>query len=142
MDRINTLFGKYKNNLCTPEEVEELLEYFRIGDKEDLLKSLIDAQLNQEAETNEELGQATREVYAQVKRQILLQKRRTKRLRLRWMAAAASILLFLSIGGYFLIHKQPQQQTAQNGVHDVAPGTNRATLTLAGGQKMRLNEST
>jgi transmembrane sensor len=57
------------------------------------------------------------------------------------IAAAASILLFLSIG-YFLLHKkQPAQQIAQNQIHDIAPGRNQATLTLGNGKKIILTKS-
>ncbi|WP_158995635.1 FecR family protein [Mucilaginibacter sp. L196] len=54
------------------------------------------------------------------------------------IAAAASILLFLSVGGYFIWHKQPQQQTAQNQINDIAPGSNKAVLTLANGKQIIL----
>ncbi|MDB5158788.1 MAG: anti-FecI sigma factor, FecR [Mucilaginibacter sp.] len=60
----------------------------------------------------------------------------------RWrnLAAAASILFFLSAGSYFLFHKAPpQQQTAQNQKQDIAPGQKQVTLTLANGQKLNVN---
>jgi transmembrane sensor len=57
------------------------------------------------------------------------------------IAAAASILLFLSIGGYFLFHKQQTQQTAQNQSQDIAPGGNKAYLTLANGKKISLTDA-
>jgi transmembrane sensor len=60
------------------------------------------------------------------------------------IAAAASILLFLSIGGYFLLHKPVTNQevgikpgTFKN---DVLPG-NKAILTLANGQKIVVNDA-
>ncbi|MDB4925504.1 FecR family protein [Mucilaginibacter sp.] len=53
-------------------------------------------------------------------------------------AVAASILLFLSIGGYYIFHKQPTQQTAQIQKQDIAPGGNKAILTLANGQRLIL----
>jgi transmembrane sensor len=56
------------------------------------------------------------------------------------IAAAASILIGLYIGGYFILHKQSHQQTAQNQIHDIAPGSNKATLTLANGQKIILTK--
>lgn len=59
----------------------------------------------------------------------------------RWprIAAAASIILLLGIGGYFVLHqKQPPVQLAQNQPQDIAPGQNRATLTLANGRKIIL----
>jgi transmembrane sensor len=57
------------------------------------------------------------------------------------IAAAASILVILSAGGYFLIRKPLPQQIAQNKPHEILPGTNQATLTLANGQKIALTKS-
>jgi hypothetical protein len=61
---------------------------------------------------------------------------------IRWLwpfaAAAASILLFLSLGSHFLFHPKLKvtQQIAQ--VHDIAPGGNKAILTLANGKQIVL----
>jgi len=57
------------------------------------------------------------------------------------IAAAASILIILSAWGYFLIRKPLLQQIAQNKPHEILPGTNQATLTLANGQKIALTKS-
>lgn len=58
------------------------------------------------------------------------------------IAAAASILIFLSVGGYFLLHKQSPLQTAQNQIHnDVAPGSNKAILTLSNGKQISLTDA-
>src|SRR5437879_13285945 len=46
------------------------------------------------------------------------------------IAAAACFLIGISIGGYFFLHKAPNQQTAQVVKNDIAPGHNQATLTL------------
>jgi transmembrane sensor len=56
------------------------------------------------------------------------------------IAAAASILFILSIGGYFLLHKQPQQQYAQNKTNDITPGSNKAIL-LSNGKKIVLTSA-
>jgi transmembrane sensor len=141
MDRINTLFEKYQNNQCSPEEIEELLEYFRIGDNEALLKTHIDLALGIDTSDDIELEKATNEVYGRIKSKVLQDKPGVRRLvQMRWIAAA-SILLFLSFGTYFLLHKQPQQQLVQNQVHDIAPGGNKTILTLANGKKIILNSA-
>lgn len=58
------------------------------------------------------------------------------------IAAAAAVLLFLSVGGYFLLHKQAPQQIAQNQIHnDVAPGSDKATLTLSNGKQISLTDA-
>ncbi|SDS33672.1 FecR family protein [Mucilaginibacter mallensis] len=57
------------------------------------------------------------------------------------IAAAASILLFISIGGYFLWHKQaPGKQIVHNQPlhNDIAPGGNKAILILASGKQIVL----
>jgi transmembrane sensor len=57
-----------------------------------------------------------------------------------YVAAAALILIFLSIGSYVLLNKQSgQQQLAKNQTHDIPPGSNKAILTLANGKKIILN---
>lgn len=56
-------------------------------------------------------------------------------------AVAASVLLAISVGGYFLLHKQPvKQETDQLVKNDIAPGHNQATLTLANGKKIVLTK--
>ena len=57
------------------------------------------------------------------------------------IAAVASILLFLSVGAYFLLRK-PQTETewiAQNFKNDILPGTNSATLKLGNGKLIVLS---
>ncbi|MDB5086389.1 MAG: hypothetical protein JWR09_383 [Mucilaginibacter sp.] len=53
--------------------------------------------------------------------------------------AAASVLLFVVIGGYYILHKpQVKLQMAANNIHDIAPGGNKAILTLANGKQIVL----
>jgi transmembrane sensor len=57
------------------------------------------------------------------------------------IVAAASILLILSIGGYFLLDqsKSEEKWVAQNFKNDIIPGSNSATLTLGNGKVVVLN---
>jgi transmembrane sensor len=141
MDRLNALFEKYKNNLCSPEELEELLVYFRDVHQEDPLKAQIDEYLYQEVADQAELEETTSEVYRRIQARI---NDRSKILPLKpwkWIAAA-SVLLFLSIGGYFLLHKPVSSPLVNNSYHnDIAPGSNKAILTLAGGRQIILSEA-
>jgi ferric-dicitrate binding protein FerR (iron transport regulator) len=54
------------------------------------------------------------------------------------IAAAASILIFLSAGGYFLLQK-PAKTTQLVQVQPIKPGSNKAILTLASGKQIILN---
>jgi transmembrane sensor len=56
-------------------------------------------------------------------------------------AAAAVVLAFLTMGGYMLLNKQPVKKVAQIQHQDIAPGGNRAILTLANGQQISLTGS-
>lgn len=55
------------------------------------------------------------------------------------IAAAASIILCLSFVGYFLLHKQSTQQTAQN-QNEIVPGSNKAIL-LSHGKKYSITDA-
>lgn len=69
-------------------------------------------------------------------------RHQTKINRLRlWskVAAAACIILILAVGGYYWTHKSPITQIAKNQVNDIAPGGNKATLTLANGRTIILD---
>jgi transmembrane sensor len=53
--------------------------------------------------------------------------------------AAASVLLLLSAGAYFALNQKPTiQQVVQATQRDIAPGGNKAILTLANGEKVQL----
>src|SRR5436189_4366680 len=56
------------------------------------------------------------------------------------LMAAASVILILTISVFVLWNKKPSQPTtAQTQFHDIAPGTNKAVLTLGNGQQIALN---
>jgi hypothetical protein len=55
------------------------------------------------------------------------------------VCTAAAILIVGITGFYIAFHKKAQQQTAYQ--HDILPGSNKAVLTLANGQKIDLNDA-
>jgi transmembrane sensor len=58
------------------------------------------------------------------------------------IAAAASILLFLSIGSYLYFNRQkPVKQIAYNQPVDIKPGGNKAILTLSNGSQISLTDA-
>jgi len=54
-------------------------------------------------------------------------------------AVAASVILVLIFGGYYFAHRQHPKQMAEIQLKDVAPGGNKAILTLANGQTIVLD---
>ncbi|WDF77130.1 DUF4974 domain-containing protein [Mucilaginibacter sp. KACC 22773] len=58
------------------------------------------------------------------------------------LAAAASILLFLSAGAYLLFRGDiPKPQISENTIHDIVPGVNKPVLTLANGKTIILDNN-
>jgi ferric-dicitrate binding protein FerR (iron transport regulator) len=57
------------------------------------------------------------------------------------VSAAAAILIFFSIGSYFLIKHNNQSATNTIVENDAPPGTNKATLILADGKRLILGDA-
>lgn len=124
-DFYKQLIHRYVTNQATEDELEA---FFALLDSADMNKDLHDYLLQEAAKTEE----AT---IMPIRHKALWQR----------IAVAASVLLLLSVGSYFVFHR-PQQQ-AQVAVlkpgtfkNDALPG-NKAILTLTNGQKIVVNEA-
>ncbi|MRG48801.1 DUF4974 domain-containing protein [Chitinophaga sp. SYP-B3965] len=129
-ERWDYLLGRFYDKSCTPEEREELMEALRNaipGEPDDSL--LDDLMAKHSVDTKLETKNAE-EIYA------LIKPKTTIKRYLRWWAAAAAAVLI--IGGYFLL---PEKQSAQMAKIDVAPGTNKAILTLGDGSQVTLDST-
>jgi transmembrane sensor len=150
-ERFFELLHRYYQRQASPEELEEFYILVDSGQYDDVLRAFMDNAYDQETTTLQ--PENTGGYYpigadARMLRHVFQtehdQARPAVKVRPLWprIAAAASILLFLSIGSYFIFHKQPTQQTAKNQIHnDFAPGGNNAILTLSNGQKIILNSA-
>jgi len=122
-ERAKELFTKYKNEMATDEE-KALVEKWLFGYN------------NEPGElSDEKIESISREVWGRLPQPVLSPIHRlpiwTK------VAAAASVILALSFGGYFLSQEKQSRQMAYY-KNDVPPGHNQATLTLANGKKIIL----
>ncbi len=142
------LFKKYLNNQCTPAEVEALLEYFNVQENELLLRDIIMQNLEMDDTwpgSKATWGNAADETYAGIKKQIAAEKNKMIPIfkRTWFKIAAAAILLF----GIFTFYKlglgknNLKQQVAKTNSADMAPGGNKAVLTLADGSKIVLDSA-
>ncbi|SDD69739.1 FecR family protein [Mucilaginibacter pineti] len=130
------ILTKYRLGTATKEEINFLETYYNTFElSEDLI-----------TDENEES-------YLQLKDSIKLavDKRITPRapaivtsLRFAWVkyAAAALILISLTIGGFLLVRKNNKQQLAANEYKGIVPGSNKAMLTLANGKRIALDDAT
>lgn len=123
---IQEIVYRVSSGNATPEDEQIAtywLHYFRRQD----IPNLSEKELTEESDAIYRLLMAGRET-------------KPEKVKHLWprIAAAASIILCLSAGGYLLFHKQPRQQITQNQQHDIAPGGNKAILTLSNGKQIIL----
>jgi len=116
------IFEKYRQGNASPEE-KQLVEDWFLEQGAGQRSSLTDeAILNAKEEMWEVVEKATM---------------RPAKVKTLWprIAAAASIVIAVSAGSYFIFHKkQPVQQLAQNQPHDILPGSDKAILKTHGRQ--------
>jgi len=116
---IQNLLLKYREGTCNDDEKALLENWIVFGEFNEL--ELTDTEIEQELN--------------RVSKGLPLFKSRVLWPRI---AAAASIVLCLSFGGYYFLHKQQPEQIAYK--NDVTPGHSQATLTLANGQTIILTK--
>ncbi len=129
--RIQELAHKYLKGQLSHSEQLEFDEWFKKESNENIY---IDENI---AESEDKYRQL---IWSRINERINpVQETKVKTILPR-IAAAASILLSISIGGYFILHKKPAQQIVENQKQEIVPGINKATLTLANGQKIILTK--
>jgi len=144
-DQLNIIFQKYLDQNCSPEEMQQLLDYFGATQADpELWEPLIEkVLLNQhiedaDAETQLRLDAGFQHILAKraVKEKPAI---RLKKLYSKWAVAAT---LFLVVGAgllYFIKSDIPENVVAQQTI--LKPGTEKARLTLADGTVIDLEEA-
>ena len=120
------LLEKYHNGTATAEE-KALLERWLIQFNEVPVEF-----------TDEHIEEISQEVWAR-----LPKSSESKIIRLSIyarIAIAASLLLFISAGGYYFLHNSATKQ--QKFANDIAPGSDKLILTLSNGKKVDLTSAT
>lgn len=125
------LLTKYRNGECTPEEIA-LIESWYLDVEENADSNL----------TIEDLDQAKDKIWANLPvhesvkgKQIKLWPRYTR------IAAAAVIILSISVGLYFSTRTEKKQETAVVANNVILPGGKKALLTLANGKSIVLGDA-
>jgi transmembrane sensor len=139
-ERINELFQRFVQNTCTREEMDELYAWIQDSEEGDV-QLLMDERFNYITDTSK----ADTVDWNHMFRQIVETKRvaPVKRLWYR-VAVAATVLLIVSLLGYYIINKQTGRSKdivkTDSVSHDItAPQTTRATIVLANGEKVYLD---
>ncbi|MES2275925.1 MAG: FecR domain-containing protein [Bacteroidota bacterium] len=140
--RLDFLFQRLLRREVTAAEKKELMDLVADEDNEQQVNALLEDSWNRHAFSGVRF---TAEESDQLLKDINTAKQPSVRnpAIISWYryAIAASLLFFLSIGGYFLIHKDPDTQTSRQLVTHVKKEFNKAMLTLANGKKIDLSDA-
>ncbi len=120
------LIKRYKSGRASEEELKSLFTLLSLDELDRLMEEDMDDEIGLHREGNDSTGSK-------------------RKLRLR-IAAAASILLVLSLGFYFFFERNIQydgqdKKAVQHTGRKIFPGGNKATLTLANGREISLDDA-
>lgn len=146
-EEIKRLFKRYLANECSEEEEQSFLELFHSNEYESFFKELIDAELSDEVDPEFKNIPGIKAGLSQVREKVIeetapssFHKEPTQlKLWSKRIAVAAMLVLCTSGGLYFYLGNQKLNNKQLAG--DIAPGSNKALLTLADGSKIVLDEA-
>lgn len=138
-NRLREIFNLYANKMASEDEKNELWDYIN----DPIFANEIDELIGGDYERPHQEDGLSDHQKSIVLQNVLSHKVNTipksKHLWSR-MVAAASVIVVVGLGLYFYrSHSGNEQQTSY--AHDIAPGKNKATLTLANGQKILIDEA-
>ncbi|HEY4208634.1 MAG TPA: FecR domain-containing protein [Puia sp.] len=145
--RIRYLFERYFTNSCTESEQLEFLQLIHEGRQDDTLLEVLQDCWNVYAPDRPMPEDAGERVLEKIMRPRGAGKAFPFQRRMRWIAGVAALFLLVMISGYLLRGYLPggnkigTHPLARTVVHDVAPGGNRAILTLANGKTIVLDSA-
>jgi len=147
--KIEVLFKKYIENTISENELSQFHAFSQMEENQKQLEELMDAyflsDLNTFSELHEKSGAVESLAWAGIQKNLGMHKSfRAKKSLLftRFAAAAAVVLLMLSLSLYFI--NMPWQGVnfrSKDYGNDIQPGTNRATLISSTGMVYKLSES-
>lgn len=142
--RISYLLQAYAAGRASKNEVEELFELLRSVEHEDVLRNLI-VQEGADNDPGISLPQHKWDEMWMAISTTAIGHRPKRVSTMQWMSIAAAILVIVAAGFYFFSGKKEQAAgpvTVKNGLQqDVAPGGNKALLTLADGSTIVLDST-
>jgi transmembrane sensor len=140
------LLNRYASNTCTAAEKEELMQLLQDSGNDEAVQQLIDKMIEERPATHtmpDTTAQAVLQAIFEADETpvVPMETGRVRKISFARIAAAAVVLLLVTAGGWLWLTRTPKTQVATleatNG--DVAPGGNKALLTLANGSAIVLD---
>ncbi|SEW17067.1 FecR family protein [Chitinophaga sp. YR573] len=133
---LQDLMRRYFNGTATPEEEEALMQWLSDSKNEAAVKAVMDDVWKDSTDAPK--------IYTEEQSRQLLQNILSVKVihtnRTIWWSAAAAVLLLILAGGWWL-RTDRKQPIAQKDTKDIGPGGNKATLTLANGSVIVLEDA-
>ncbi|SHM52192.1 FecR family protein [Mucilaginibacter sp. OK098] len=144
--RLEYLFQLCINNDATPEQREEMLELMALPENESIAEKLLhkayEAPKQTEDLDSEKSDAILNAIYNADKIESAPRLFPRRKQFVKWAAAAAAVFVFFFSAAYFFIYKKQQEQLiAVANKNKIIPGRNKATLTLADGSKIDLDDA-
>jgi len=142
MNRFDQLLEKYKNDVCSPQELAELLDYFTAEDAKEELKQSIERHLFISGNADEISEEESEAILNKINAKKPPFRSKSSKLEWYWWSSAA-VFLVASFTILFRALEKPhkQQELAKVTVPVIKPDGNRAILTLSNGQTVQLTNA-
>jgi len=157
MEQPDKLLRKFRDNQCSEQEILYLLDLFSVGKDESTLKDAISNCLDDVSNEQKDTDAVLLTIYNNLSGQIRATSTQTPNLPVQespvirhyrkyqlWqkIGAVAVLLIMLSTGFYFYRLSRPNDaDTIELSKNDIAPGGNKASLTLSDGQIIDLSNA-
>lgn len=147
-DQLKQLAARYRAGLCSAEEIEQIRQWYdefetngyALPPDEEIDRASFEAALTVIRQVNEQQRNTTAEHNDNADPIVI--SIRKKRLRFIRYAAAAVLLIITGIGAYRYLKPSAKNNTlVQAARKDIAPGSNKAVLTLSNGNRIVLNNA-
>lgn len=143
-ETLHRLFTKYINNQCSPEEIEQLLNYFKTNKYDRNLRQLIAEQLINNEVAHDIEAALPDEVYTNIQQSIHKQSESNRAIPLkrRLMAVAAILILVIAAAGVLFkasTNNETSSKQIISSVDKILPGTDKAVLRLSNGKIISLD---
>lgn len=139
------LLNKYLLNECTPAEAEELFDHLKKDEAGRLLLKNLQTGFNEEINQHRAIDpEISNSVWQRLEAGIGQEQHRKPYPFKKWISVAAAAIILLTAGLFLFKQKPHNYQLAsrkERFKNDVAPGSNKAILTLANGQTIVLNQA-
>jgi transmembrane sensor len=143
-DRITYLLRQFADNQSSPQEISEMLDLLKKDDESPELESFVNQLSGEVRQEARDYPADWEKIWINIRNQ-QAEPAKVRQLTWRRVAVAASILLVIGLGGYFLLLKKPEGSTeiVKTGLpgNIKAPATNRAMITLANGEKVYVDSA-